>query len=292
MYESFEIFGLSLTIGALATFSPILLGLAGNHYLTKNITLYLVALSVVVALYCGLLTNISLPAIVMLGLACFYFNHSDSLKIKYTSGLLVFVGSVIFLLHIVPGFNNAIAIHDFQVSEYAPLFTKYLNLDKAILGLLLLTFVVPKAQQVGLNNGIKVGILFSVCAGLSFAYAYATGLISYDPKISSIFIGWMITNLFLTCYVEEVFFRGFVQQQMQNISAKPYWQVCSILLSGVLFGLAHFSAGQTYTLVASIMGTVYAYSYYKTQNIYVPISIHFVFNLIHFIFFTYPFNIN
>ena len=291
MSHTFELFSMTFSLGIAAIFLVVLLALIAGRFVSSTIIFGLILLTVLLALSESLLTINALPWIFVLCLSVYYFKYSQNKKIKLFSGCVIFVSSVLLLLHLVPGFHNPILIDNFPVSENAPQYTKYFNLDKAILGVLLLAFVVPQAKSFSLNKGLIVFLVFMVCCFLSLSLGLYTGLISFDPKHSDILLGWIITNLFFTCFVEEAFFRGFVQQRIQLLSSKTYWQYISVLLSGVLFGLAHFPGGQTYTIIASIMGSAYAFSYYKTKNIYVAISVHFIFNLLHFSLFTYPFNL-
>lgn len=291
MQQTFEVFSMTFNLGTGAIFLLVLLALIAGRYASNRIILGLITLTVLLGLSIDLLNLSALPYVLILCLSAYYFKYNQDKKLTFFNGCVIFISSVLILLHLVPGFNNPILIDNFPVSENAPQYTKYLNIDKAILGVLLLAFVVPQAKSVSLKKGLVVLGVVSVCSVLSFGLGLYSGLISYQPKISGILLGWMITNLFFTCFVEEAFFRGFVQQRIQQLSAKTYWQYVSILLSGVLFGLAHFPGGQTYTIIASIMGVAYAFSYYKTKNIYVSISVHFIFNLLHFSLFTYPFNL-
>jgi hypothetical protein len=72
------------------------------------------------------------------------------------------------------------------------------------------------------------------------------------------------------------------------IKEQQYKSAIVVVLSSLFFGLAHIPAGLVYTIIASVLGSAYAFAYLKTDNILVPILGHFFFNLIHFIFFTYP----
>jgi membrane protease YdiL (CAAX protease family) len=289
MYTPFELFGLVLNLSIILTFSPLLFGVIVNHYLGEKSVFALIGLSITLGITFNLLNPIALPTILLLCGACYLFKHKQN-HLKTIATLGIFIIAVSLLLHLAPGFNNPLVMDSIQVSPNASAYSKHLNLDKLLLGLLLLYFIVQTAKSFSLTNGLKVTLIFMLCAGISFSVGLKTGLIDYHLKFPVIFFGWALSNLFFTCLVEEVFFRGFVQQQLQNISTKSYWQPTSVVISGVLFGLAHFPAGIIYTSIASIMGCCYAYCYYKTRNIYATILVHFVFNLIHFCFFTYPFN--
>lgn len=289
MFNPFEILGLSLNAAIVITIIPLLIGLIGYHFLPKNAVLGLIILFVISALAFELLFIAALPSMVLIIGLCAYFGVATRPMLTGFVGTGILVLSVLFMLHLLPGFNNPIVIDNIHVSQHAPAFKKYLNFDKAILGLILLWLVVPRSKPPKMQALIKTIMLCTVAIFASFSIGLITGLVYFDPKLPSILAGWIITNLFLTCFVEEAFFRGFIQQQLQSFSKGRRWQISCIFISGGLFGLAHFPGGLVYCVIASIMGIAYAYSYYKSQNIYLPIAVHFIFNLLHFTLFTYPY---
>jgi membrane protease YdiL (CAAX protease family) len=62
----------------------------------------------------------------------------------------------------------------------------------------------------------------------------------------------------------------------------------SLLMTYVLFGLAHFSGGLEYAFVAGLAGIGYGVAYWTTGRLEASIITHFLLNLIHLVFFTYP----
>lgn len=76
--------------------------------------------------------------------------------------------------------------------------------------------------------------------------------------------------------VEELIYR----LTLRNIFKNPY---AYIIISGFLFGLAHIADFSNlselfFIIPYGLLGSALAYSYYKTDNILVPISLHFVHN--------------
>jgi len=281
---------MKLTGAIILTYIPVIIACALSFRLSINIKIGLVILSCLLGLVFNILTIAGFLAVILFSSFCYLFKYSQQKYIKNITTVLIFIFSILLIVHIVPGFNNPLIIADHAVSANAITFSKHLNLDKIILAILLLTFVVPKAARIKLKPSMQLLSVMTLVFILSFSIGLTTGLVEFDAKLSAILIGWMITNLFFTCYAEEAFFRGFVQQQLANKwQGSAFKDSAVVIFSGLLFGLAHFPAGLTYTIIASIQGIGLSYCYHKTKNIYVPIYLHFTFNLIHFCFFTYPF---
>ena len=91
---------------------------------------------------------------------------------------------------------------------------------------------------------------------------------------------------------EEAFFRGFVQQKlMEKLSVKlsarrAAWGATCI--GAMLFGLAHFAGGPGYVLAATLAGLLYGVVYLYTGRLSMAIAVHFLLNILHLLFFTYP----
>lgn len=97
--------------------------------------------------------------------------------------------------------------------------------------------------------------------------------VTYDsPLIISV-----ISTALIPAVCEEMFFRGALFSQFKNISLKS-----ACLLTGVLFGIAHFDAQQF--LYAFAMGALMCYVVYKTNSIIPTIVVHFTINFSQLIF--------
>ena len=73
---------------------------------------------------------------------------------------------------------------------------------------------------------------------------------------------------------EEIFFRGYIQKNYMD-SLSP---VRGILFTGFVFGLFHLSPANLVPL--TLMGWYLGYVYYKTQNLFVPVMVHFCNNFL------------
>ena len=97
----------------------------------------------------------------------------------------------------------------------------------------------------------------------------------------------MISNLFFTCIAEEGLFRGFFQEYLSSFKYK-YAEYVAILIPAVFFGAIHFPGGIKYVILATVAGSLYGWIYKVTRRIEASMLAHFMLNLTHILFFTYP----
>lgn len=86
------------------------------------------------------------------------------------------------------------------------------------------------------------------------------------------------TSCILAPFAEEIIFRKCLSKVFNN-------SFIFIIISGLLFGLAHniSSIGTNqmlYIIPYGLFGSIFAYMYYKTKNIFVSMTFHFIHNTI------------
>lgn len=282
-------FGLAFHLPVLMTFLPLILSLIFATVQARKLAYLCFFVTLTSAGFFGFLQVSGVIWLFIFMFTCLLWQKLESNHWHLFCALSIFVLSLIFLLHKATGYNNVLMFDNIVLKQNSVPFTQYLNLDKGILGFILLMFIVPKPKTLSVKIMPSIMLVFAVLTIACLNLALLMQLVEFDFKLLPMAFAWSCTNLFLTCLVEEAFFRGFIQQQCQSLSKKMMWQYLCILLSGLLFGLAHFPAGMTYTSIAVVMGSVYAYAYWKSNNIMLPIALHFAFNCIHFFCFSYPY---
>lgn len=260
----------------------------------KRITLW--GLMLGVSILFGLISKrIELISVVFILLfACFaYFlkNIKISLIVRILSAIGLLILGCGFALHIVPGFHNLQVLDKIKISEDGIPFSLSLNFDKTIVGIFILgilhQLITTKNEWIKMFKDTipRAFILILMVICLSFLFHY----VRFDPKIPGSLLIWSCTNLLFVCVAEEGFFRGFIQKYLclalQNIK---YGNLLAISITSILFGLAHYAGGVLYILLAFIAGLGYGFIYFRTKRIESSIITHFLLNLIHFLFFTYP----
>lgn len=196
-----------------------------------------------------------------------------------------------FFLHRVPGFSNPKVMADVLFSPDALPYTRFLNFDKATVGLFLIGFTLQRLSnlrswRIMLHRTVFLGgATILLLMGMSGVLGY----VRFDPKWTPLFGLWAWSNLFLTCIAEEAFFRGVVQCALVHLLAQyRYGAAIGVIIAAGVFGLAHLAGGWTYAMLAMIAGLSYGLAYQRTGAIEAAILVHFGLNTAHFLFFTYP----
>ncbi|KMT64073.1 hypothetical protein XM47_16310 [Catenovulum maritimum] len=291
MFTPFSNLELLISLPQFLTLLPLALILLLDTRILVKLRLGLMGLSFVFGL---VFSCFSLSAGIGIILAYFvidYFNRAEQASIKSGLGCLLVVICTAFMLHLVPGFNNPLLLEATNLGSSSTPYQLYLNYDKLWIAVLLLALV-PMSNALNSAYVPKLLLGFSFTCILGFSIAWVFELVQLDLKLPSILIPWIICNLLITCVAEEVFFRGFIQTQISNILGRYQYQyasIYSIIATALIFGLVHYPAGWLYVGIASLLGGSYGYYYLGTNNIKVPILMHFGFNLIHFLCFTYPY---
>jgi membrane protease YdiL (CAAX protease family) len=192
--------------------------------------------------------------------------------------------SVALSLHLMPGFHNI------QISSH-PSF--WLNFDKPFIGLFALAFSIPLiASRTRLREVLtKTAPLTFLGIAAIMAIAIFGGLVSWDPSIPLSLL-WIPVNLVLVTIPEEAFYRGFIQHELfkwlggRGIPAG----LGAVLLTSLLFTLLHVGWAPSVPFLALVFvaSLIYGGIYQYTKAIEASIFCHFLLNLTHFLFFTYP----
>jgi hypothetical protein len=202
--------------------------------------------------------------------------------------LIIFLG---LLGHLFSGFHGELFISERKLTICAIPYKKYLGFEKPIIAILILAF-----YHSLINNKIKIFFIIKKVLPI-ILLTFVTiiplslwmGYVKFDMKFIPLFFSWGMVNLLFTCTGEEAFFRGFVLKGFLSFFEEKKWGiVISLLLSSILFGMAHFQGGFHYMILSMIAGIYYGFAYIKTSHIESSILVHFSLNAVHFLFFTYP----
>lgn len=208
---------------------------------------------------------------------------------KYPLWIMIFILALALELHQVPGFKNLLIWSKIHITPDARAFTLYLNFDKASVGLILLGLTLKLAQtRIEWSTLLKqmivrvpLIILILLCLSIFFGY------VKFTPKIPHDLWIWVVSNLFFTCLAEEAFFRGFLQHSFSQLKYR-YATYLEIGIPALFFGCIHYPGGVKYVVLAIVAGVLYGWIYKVTKRIEASILAHFLLNLVHILFFTYP----
>jgi hypothetical protein len=166
----------------------------------------------------------------------------------------------------------------------------YLNLDKPFIGFLLYSCFGVKwyANRPDTKTLIKaIGFPLLVISVLCLGTALLLHFIKWEPKWPPLTWLWMINNLLLVAVCEEALFRGYLQGILGPKLFKGKSPYIPLFITALLFGLAHTTGGPALMLLAFIAGSGYGWAFLK-GGMLAAILTHFLFNVLHFLLFTYP----
>ena len=196
------------------------------------------------------------------------------------------------LLHLWPGFHNWLMLKDVKISPHAYPYTLYLNFDKPFIGFFVLSFTLPLLENHFQVRVIALKTLIVTCLGIMVMLLLSLELhvIQYDIKCPSIAPVWLVSHLFLTVIPEEAFFRGFIQRELTQAFHHRFARVFSVMITSLIFTAMHLLSVQSipYLLLVFIASLIYGSIYQVTQSIESSIFCHYLLNVVHFFFFTYP----
>lgn len=253
------------------------------------------SLTLLVIGYCLALNvgQLSLPAVVTLGLLVM----AGICVTQFKQRAVICFGHGLFILlalglatHWLPGFFNARVIAAERFTADAAPFSMFLNLDKPLIGLWLLLACPWLLPEVTARQAARTTLLaLPLTAAICMCAAVALGVIGWAPKwpqhSASV---WMLNNLLLVTLTEELFFRAYLQGNLQRLlHGLRHGTALAIALAAALFGLAHAAAGWQWMLLATLAGIGYGVAF-RRGGLPAAVLTHFGLNLVHFGLFTYP----
>ncbi|WP_025822886.1 CPBP family intramembrane glutamic endopeptidase [Shewanella marina] len=268
----------------------ILLGISVlTAFLRPYLWLIPLSLSLIGALYLGIVDYISV-GIIVAGLLLAYATYRCSIVWLKLLGHILTLGWIAALaLHQLPDVNNWLMLDHVVTGSSSIPFSMYLNFDKPLVffGLLLLFPQLLDQREFYWSKAILTSSqVLTLITGLLtiVALAWLLQLVHLEWSVPSWLWLFVLNNLLFTCVVEEALFRGYIQRQLLNYISPVY----AIAITSILFGAAHYAGGIRFIVVATLAGAVYGIAYYWTRKLSIAVLVHFIFNMIHLIFFTYP----
>jgi membrane protease YdiL (CAAX protease family) len=242
----------------------------------------------VVALIAGAVTPTGVAVVLLLIALCTARERSTSMWLRVLMMAAIVVIALAMALHKAPGFYNPMIARD--VAQGAAPVTQYINLDKAIVGIILIAFYGQPARTRA--DWRAVGSAWPIVVAtpvLVLGLALLTGVVEWAPKLPSSTGTFLASNLLITCVAEEAFFRALMQRGLQNsLSGKRYGVAVAIGVTSIVFGIAHLGGGVPMILLATLAGIGYGLALWRSGRIEAAILAHFVVNALRFLLVTGP----
>jgi membrane protease YdiL (CAAX protease family) len=192
--------------------------------------------------------------------------------------------------HLSDSFQN-LKLAQLHLSARAVEYSLYVNFDKALTGIVLLTWGPPLAHSAREWKEVGRAVLRTLPLAMIGVGVLALALrdVAWDPKLPALTPSWALLNLSFTCVAEEALFRGFIQRNLSQLwHSKRFGNYAALVVAAVLFGAVHLGGGLTYAVLATIAGLFYGGAYLRSGRIEASILTHFGLNLFHWLFLTYP----
>ena len=240
-------------------------------------------------------------------LAAFIF-IGVTFAMEWTEGtvkaVLTTVSTLLFLIlgfHLLPGFERVGVFDNVAVKANSTLYSLKFSADKYLAGLVFFLFV-RQTVSTRLNASLLFKIFLTSILNIVVVLGLGllTGIIEWqswgqiDWHFIIIFLIWQLA---FVCLTEEMFFRGFIQNKLYGVFAsrsenQKIYLYMPVIVSASLFGLVHLGGGWLYAVLAGLAGIGYSLVYHFSRRVEAAIIAHSLLNLIHLMFFTYPFSAN
>ena len=246
--------------------------------------------------FLGFISYPSLLIIILFALCCYFYKNTKNNFYRFSLSIVILFFASLSLIPFLQDSQKIPIYTGEKFSSISAPFWMGINIEKSVCGVILGAYLINISRS--FSNWLKIfKEFFPIYIIITIALllpAYLTSYIKFDFKLPENMYLFIANNLLLTCVAEEVFFRGFMQKNLQNIFAKNFKMtqaapLLSLLLTSLVFGISHFKSGILMVIFAFIAGIGYGYAFQKSEKIESAILVHFGVNITHFIFFTYPF---
>lgn len=223
------------------------------------------------------------------GIAVVKRYSKDNYFIQISSFLLVLTLGSLLLSHQILGFGNYPLISDKIISDGGFSYSLWFNKDSMIVGL---SLVIVFYKHRFWNVRIIFRMMFLTALGLLllFSLSLFIGLIKWDIKTVSFFGTWILFNI-MSALIEEAFYRLFLLESIVRLYRGAYSVLtASILVSGFFGAIHYFYGSVSYAFLAFVASLLYSYVYIACgRRFEASVFCHVIVNVIHMLFFTYPF---
>ncbi|EKO4006567.1 CPBP family intramembrane metalloprotease [Vibrio fluvialis] len=271
-----------IIISSLWIWIPLMLAVLPALFKQRNATLTLLAVALGGAWMVDKLTTLAL-AISVAGLGLGYAIPKLSGYVKNLAWTLLLLWCAALMLHALPGFGNTKVLDTVLTGPMSTPFSLYLNIDKPLVFFALWLAFPSLLGTLAPPHWRNTLFVLPPLLGLLLV-AWFLGALKPEFSLPDWLWLFALNNLLLTCMVEEALFRGLIQQTLTRVGG----EIFGIAAASLLFGLAHLSGGILLVVFAALAGLGYGLAFHFSGRLWVAVAFHFLFNLTHLVFFTYP----
>jgi len=264
----------------------VLAGALASLNVTKRFALLLLLAATLMAFHQHVVGVAALPLLAAIGLLAWLRARFAAHRLwqGVTEALMVAIAVALFL-HLFPGFYNVKQLDNVRAGPHSAPFSLWFNFDKALIPFVLLACLPTLFKTAA--SPVRYSwqwIALLIAIPLLLFVAVLPGGLAREPHFPSWLALFMLSNLFFVSLAEEALFRGYLQQRLRQwLGGMP-----ALLLTSLLFGLAHFAGGLLLVVFAALAGIIYGLAWHWSGRLWVSTLFHFAFNMTHLLFFTYP----
>ncbi|KYK30566.1 MAG: hypothetical protein AYK22_03595 [Thermoplasmatales archaeon SG8-52-3] len=136
---------------------------------------------------------------------------------------------------------------------------------------------IDKAFLWGILAAIIIFVVIFIIEIILISSGFEQQDLSNFPELQKLF-SWPVMFFLIAIQPigEEIYFRGFLFDKLENYAGGPF----AVIITAILFGIAHMSYGKEIPVIMIIiMGLVLGFIVYRTKNLYSAIIAHIVFNV-------------
>lgn len=244
--------------------------------------LLIAALALLLALMQQIVTLAALPLLAAVALLAWL--HRRGIAQRSAELALAAIAAGLFL-HLFSGFLRVPQLDGAPIGPRSLPGAFSFNVDKALIPFVLLACAPSlfRARACPPRRALAWLALLAAVPLLLLAAVLLGGL-GFERHLPDWLGRFMLANLFFVALAEEAFFRGYLQQRLRARLGGP----TALLLSALLFGLAHAPGGALLVLFAALAGVIYGLAWHWSGRLWVSTLFHFALNITHLLFFTWP----
>jgi membrane protease YdiL (CAAX protease family) len=262
------------------------LGKLGPSYLARILVLPFILWILYLYQYFDIVAFVHLQ--IFYGIAVVKRYSRDNYFIQISSFILILILGSLLLGHKIQGFNNYPVINTL-VSEDAIPYSLWFNKDSIILGLSLI-IVFYKYRPFEHSDFLRMLYVSIFGIAILIGLAFSIGIVKFDFKYFQFFWVWLVFNL-VYVFVEEAFFRLFLLESVIRLYKGKYNITLAVLFVSIVFAVKHQIYGNfSYSFLSFVASVVYSCAYIVCgKRLEASVFCHLAVNIIHVMFFTYPF---
>ena len=213
----------------------------------------------------------------------------QQMNTRFVLEVVVLILAISFIRHKIPGFINWQMVDSVRISAQSTKYSFFWNIDSLLAAILLLAYTMDIAENrhQWRHAFQAVYVVLPIAIFGMLILVWALGFVRFELKLPNFWPAWILENLLIVSVSQEVIYRGFFLQRLKNYLPGKFGTIFALITTSFFFAYIH--AGPiSYLLLCFVAGLFYGASYLYYRKIESAILVHFLFNLAHLLFFSYP----